>query len=82
MQEREEDVNGNKLKPSPDIVQDPLCRYRYRYVNADHRYCILVTFVIGLDGVSRSIWSKYTDNNYYEEPETNINHLCSKNSRK
>ena len=59
----------DKLKPLPNIVQDPLCRYRYRYVSADHRYYILATFAIGLDGVSRAKWSKYScnDDNYHEE---------------
>jgi hypothetical protein len=64
-----EDINGNKLRPSPDIVQDPLCRYRYKYTSADGRYYILVTYVIGLDRISRALWSKYsvTDNNYHDE---------------
>jgi hypothetical protein len=64
-----EEKEEQKLKPSPDIIQDPLCCYRYKYTSADHRYYILATFASSLDGINRAKWPKYSfyDNNYHEE---------------
>jgi hypothetical protein len=67
------DFDGNDvpLKPFPDINQDPLCDYRYKYTSADGRYYILVIFVEGVDdGMSYAHWSKYScidDDSYHEE---------------
>ena len=66
------DFDGNDIpvEPSPDIIQDPLCDYRYKYTSADGRYYILATFVGGLDGMTYAYWSKYScfdDENYHEE---------------
>jgi hypothetical protein len=77
------DIDGNDvpLEPSPDIIQDPLnlTRYRHKYTSADHNYYILVTFMKGLDGVSRAKWSKCRydddddDNNNEEIVQEDVN---------
>jgi hypothetical protein len=57
-------INGNdvSLEPLPDIVQYPLCDYRYKYTSADHQYYILATYAT-IDGISRAKWSEYRCNN-------------------